>query len=115
MNAKGQKMRRFVTYRNFPLLDLQIEQAYRRRCDGGAVAVLADIEDVASLGSLREARRRCKRSRNWLRRLAWEMDALTKKPDRDARRRSSSRLVVANATHRDLSTTGKTRHGRAGR
>lgn len=87
-------MIRFVTYRNFPLLDLQIEEAYRRRCDASAFAVLADIEDVAIPGKRREERCRSKRSRDWVRQLALELYALSK-AGRGAPRAPSPGLVAA--------------------
>lgn len=99
-------MIRFITYRNFPLLDVQIERDYRRRCNGGAVAVLAEIEEVEFVGSLRRVRRGSRRSRDWLLSLAREVDALAKTPETPPSRPSSSRLIAANATHR---TAGKAR------
>lgn len=104
-------MIRFVTYRNFPILDLQIEEAYRRRYGAREVVFLEDVDDIAVLKSLREARRRSNRSRDWLRRLAREVDALAQTPDPTARRRPSSRLVAANAPPR--TAAGRKRQSRA--
>ena len=51
-------MIRFITRENFALLDAEIEQAYRRRCDASArtqrCPCLRNIEDVARQRAARE-------------------------------------------------------------
>lgn len=106
-------MIRFVTYSNFPLLDLQIEEAYRRRCNGTAVAYVADIDAFSLVRPHRQSRRRTKRSRDWLRRLAWEVYALSS-TDREAARRCPSCLIAAN-TANAAEMAGKPRQRRASR
>ncbi len=74
-------MIRFVTQRNFPLVDLQIEQAYRRRRICRDIDFLSELEDRQAFESFAGARSRGRHSREWLRRLAKAVDALTKVPD----------------------------------
>ncbi len=109
-------MIRFVTYRNFPLIDLQIEAAYRRRCRATAVTLIEDLEGVRILGSLPEPRRR-NQSRDWLRQLVTDMDALSERGANipATRRRHPSRLVAANESHTGRAGDGKRRQGRARR
>jgi hypothetical protein len=97
MNAqteKGQMMIRLVTYRNFPVLDVQIERAYRRRRLSRDVVFLDDVSAFSALRSFGNSRRSA-RSREWLRKLACAIDALDGK--RTRLETAPSRLVRANA------------------
>jgi hypothetical protein len=89
-------MIRLVTYRNFPVLDVQIERAYRRRRritrDVVFLDVINEFSVITSLGKVR----RWSRSRDWLRKLARAVDALDGAGS--ISERTSSRLVAANAT-----------------
>jgi hypothetical protein len=82
-------MIRLITFRNFPLLDLQIERAYRRRCNDGEkdYAFVETIDDEL-LWLVREAQARRRNNKDWLRELARQIDALSAK---DRKRTSASR------------------------
>lgn len=86
-------MIRLVTYGNFPVLDLQIEQAYRERRRARDVLFLDDTGEVAVLRSVGKPRRRVDRSRSWLQKLARAVAALD-----EERLSAHPRLVAANAT-----------------
>jgi hypothetical protein len=95
-------MIRLVTYRNFPLRDMQMEQAYRRRRVAGEIIILQEINEIAIGASSGESRRRKGRSHDWLRRLARAVDALATHPETPVRRCG---LVAANSS-------GEPRHGK---
>jgi hypothetical protein len=89
-------MIRLVTYRNFPLLDLQIQEAYRRRRIAGEFVFLEQI-DGAILGSRGQSAGRFANSRDWLRRLERAVDALAQNSEALAGgRRNACGLVAAN-------------------
>jgi hypothetical protein len=95
---KGQAMIRLVTYRNFPLLDLQMEEAYRRRRIAGEFVFLERI-DGAILGAPGQSPERFANSQDWLRRLERAVDALAQNSEGLAgRRRKACGLVAANAS-----------------
>lgn len=98
-------MIRPVTLRNFPLVDLQIERAYRRRCaDDETFCAFADaVGDDALLCALREARLRSRQDRDWLKELAQELAILSGKPRKRGamRRRRGVTPVAANAVGAD--------------
>lgn len=94
-------MIRLVTLRNFPLVDLQIERAYRRRCaDKESFCAFAEtVDDDALLWALRESRIRARRDSDWLTQLAQEVALLSAKPRKRSgiRRRRGISSVAANA------------------
>jgi hypothetical protein len=88
-----------VTQRNFPILDLQIEEAYRRRCQNARSRACAciSIETAMLLSALDNRSRPSDRGFEWLNRLALAMDRLAHPTKR---RRSSPRMtgvVAANS------------------
>jgi hypothetical protein len=93
-------MIRLVTYRNFPLLDLQMQEAYRRRRIAGEFVFLEQI-DGAILGSRGQSAGRFANSRDWLRRLERAVDALAQNSEALAGgRRNACGLFAANASPR---------------
>lgn len=108
-------MIRLVTYGNFQLMDLQIEEAYRRRRETRRLLLLDDVEDLTVLRSLAYLRRRSSESRDWLCRLAHAVDALAAPETGGARRRANAgRLVAVNDSARTSAGGGKRRR-RSGR
>lgn len=96
-------MIRLVTLRNFPLVDLQIERAYQRRCsdEGGFSGPYVD-DDLWWI--MREARLRARRNREWLRELEQEVDSLSLKARKRSavgrRRRTTVVTISANSADR---------------
>jgi hypothetical protein len=86
-------MIRLVTYRNFPLVDLQIERAYQRRCsnDGEPCRRLASDDEEELWRELREMRHNARRNSEWLRELAIEVQTLSVK--RQKRRTNARRFA----------------------
>lgn len=107
-------MIRLVTLRNFPLVDLQIKRAYRRRCaDDETMCAFAEaIGDDDLLWALNMSRRRSLRDSDWLNQLAEEVAILSAKPRKRSgmRRRRGVSSVSAN----DLASDSEQRSRRAG-
>ena len=91
-------MLRFVTIKNVALLESQLERAWRRRCDA-VCDYLEEMEDEALLKVLHDRRKRAEKSREWLRRLALEMDALSEKPLEPSTRRRRASQTRASTDH----------------
>jgi len=71
-------MIRLVTYGNFQALDSRIEYACRRRGLTHSCDCWSQADDEFLLSALGETQRRIERSRNWLRKLADDVEALTR-------------------------------------
>ena len=97
----GPEMIRLITFRNFPLVDHQIERAYRRRCgvEQEDYALVETIGDE-TLWMVREARLCRRQNTDWLRELAKQIDTLSRKGGKRggaARRRGAASIMAANA------------------
>lgn len=93
-------MIRLVTFRNFPLVDLQIERAYQRRCanDGDACRCLASDDEEELWREIRAMRMHTRRNREWLHELEREVRTLSVKERKrvGATRRQREVLMAAN-------------------
>jgi hypothetical protein len=97
----GLEMIRLITFRNFPLVDLQIERAYRRRCgDEEKDYAFVETIDDELLWMVRQARLRRRQDSDWLRELARQIDTLSSKGRKrsgSGRRRAAATVMAANA------------------
>ncbi len=105
-------MIRLVTYRNLPLLDLQMEDAYRRRRIAGEFLFLEQIDEIPVVSARGKRAVRFAGSRHWLRRLQRAMDALAQDADPIyGGRRKPGGLVTANSS----ATPGRSKRRKRGR
>jgi hypothetical protein len=97
-------MIRLITFRNFPLIDLQIEEAYRRRCEDerNDRAFVETIDDEL-LWLVREARLRRRQKHDWLQDLARQIETLSAKnrKRRPAGRRRAAAMAAVNTPLED--------------
>jgi hypothetical protein len=104
-------MLHIVTNRNFTLLDLQIEAAYRRRCNEFARArscvCVHEIERAALLNAFHDAGGGADRGSAWLSKLASEMDDLAPRIKRRRADPRMPRLVAANTKKRSSSPASR--------
>lgn len=91
-------MIRLVTYRNLPLLDLQMEDAYRRRRIAGEFLFLEQIDAFPVFSAPGRQGGRFASSRHWLLRLQRAVDALAQDSEPlHGRRRNAGGLGTANS------------------
>lgn len=93
-------MIRLVTFQNFPLVDLQIERAYQRRCanDGDPCRCLASEDEEELWRAIREMRMHTRRNKDWLHKLEREVETLSVKSRkrRNVARRQREALMAVN-------------------